>query len=568
MADQKIELEIVLDDGSVKRAFATVRKESEETGDTFNNAFKVGGLADLNAGLNLVKIGIDAVARAGKALLESVLTGEKIDAINTRFDALAKQQMINAEALRAGISQAAGGMVDLEDALESAGRALINFQAGASQIPQLFELAKKASAAFGTDTVENFERIQQAIISGNTRSLREIGLFINAEEAYKRLAQSIGELPKNLSEAGRQQAILNEILRVGGDRFQNISSSISPVQESIKVLKVAFDDLSDTFSVFLKNFLGPVLQGAFLNLANSFDIINLKIKETLLGTLPSAEENVRLLNNELKNLTLLREQQAGLANTQEEVAILDQQIEKLRERILIEQQLANQQATKNAITLQGNVVSRESLVIQNELNDAQLQGIRIIQAAIKEQIKAAAEADLAAKQLNGAIKAALTNAIAQGVQNMAMALVKGSNVLSAFGKTILGVFGDLAIQTGTILIGIGLGLKALLKLNGLQALVAGIGLVAIGGVLKALTGGAEAAGANTGVTATGGGVAFTGDTQELIQQQDEQSRVTPQTGVQVIVQGNIFDSRETGLQIAQIINDSFDINGTIIRANA
>ena len=75
-------------------------------------------------------------------------------------------------------------------------------------------------------------------------------MFINAEEAYKRLAQSIGELPKNLSEAGRQQAILNEILRVGGERFQNISSSISPVQESIKVLKVAFDDLSDTFRCF------------------------------------------------------------------------------------------------------------------------------------------------------------------------------------------------------------------------------------------------------------------------------------------------------------------------------
>jgi|LakMenEpi12Oct12_1017442.scaffolds.fasta_scaffold00240_3 hypothetical protein len=568
MADQKIELEIVLDDGSIKRAFATVRKESEETGDTFNNAFRVGGLADLNAGLNLVRMGIEAVARAGQFLLDQVLNGEKIDAINKRFDTLAKQQMINAEALRAGIAQASGGTVDLEDALQAAGRALINLQVGAAQIPQLFELAKKASAAFGTDTVENFERIQQAIISGNTRSLKEIGLFINAEEAYKRLASSIGELPKNLSEAGRQQAILNEIIRVGGDRFKNISQSISPVQESLKVLGVSFNELSDTVSLFLKNVLGPVLQGVFQNLANSFDILNLKMQQTLLGTVPTAAENVRLLNNELQNLTLLREQKANLANSQEEVAILDQQIEKLRERILIEQQLANQQATKNAVALQGNIVARETLVIQNELNNAQLEGIRIIQEVIKKQAEAAAAADLAAKQLNGAIKAALTNAIAQGVQNMAMALVKGSNVLSAFGKTILGVFGDLAIQTGTILIGIGLGLKALKTLNGFAAVAAGIGLVAIGGVLKALTGGAEAAGSNVGVTATGGGVAFTGDTQELIQQQDEQSRAPAQTGVQVIVQGNIFDSRETGLEIARIINDSFDLNGTIIRANA
>ena len=53
MADQKIELEIVLDDGSVKRAFATVRKEAEDTGDSFGNAFRVQGLADFKAGLDL-----------------------------------------------------------------------------------------------------------------------------------------------------------------------------------------------------------------------------------------------------------------------------------------------------------------------------------------------------------------------------------------------------------------------------------------------------------------------------------------------------------------------------------
>jgi hypothetical protein len=54
----------------------------------------------------------------------------------------------------------------------------------------------------------------------------------------------------------------------------------------------------------------------------------------------------------------------------------------------------------------------------------------------------------------------------------------------------------------------------------------------------------------------------------MTEQTPEQERAAAQTGVQVVVQGNIFDSRETGLQIAQIINDSFDLNGTIIRANA
>jgi hypothetical protein len=54
----------------------------------------------------------------------------------------------------------------------------------------------------------------------------------------------------------------------------------------------------------------------------------------------------------------------------------------------------------------------------------------------------------------------------------------------------------------------------------------------------------------------------------MVEPTAEQERMAAQTGVQVIVQGNIFDSRETGLQIAQIINDSFDLNGTIIRSFA
>ena len=97
--------------------------------------------------------------------------------------------------------------------------------------------------------------------------------------------------------------------------------------------------------------------------------------------------------------------------------------------------------------------------------------------------------------------------------------------------------------------------------------MAGAALVVLGGVLQALgAGGSTPAAPSSG----GAGSVSTGgvtNSSPMMEQTPEAERAKAQTGVQVVVQGNIFDSRETGLQIAQIINDSFDLNGTIVRAN-
>jgi len=120
--------------------------------------------------------------------------------------------------------------------------------------------------------------------------------------------------------------------------------------------------------------LGPVLQGAFQQLANGFDLINIRLREFLLGTAPSAAENVRLLNDELTRLTLLRDQQANLANSEAEVAILDTQILQLRAKLDAQTQLATKQAEKNELDLQGNAINQESLMIQQALTQSQIEG--------------------------------------------------------------------------------------------------------------------------------------------------------------------------------------------------
>jgi hypothetical protein len=170
--------------------------------------------------------------------------------------------------------------------------------------------------------------------------------------------------------------------------------------------------------------------------------------------------------------------------------------------------------------------------------------------------------------LGKAISGTLINGFTNAFAAMGKALVNGGNALGEFGKQALSTIGALAIQIGQFLILAGLGFSALPGFfSATGAIVAGAALVVLGGVLQALGAGGETPAAGTG----GAGAVSTGGVtgpSPMTEQTPEQERAAAQTGVQVVVQGNIFDSRETGLQIAQIINDSFDLNGTIIRANA
>jgi len=167
-------------------------------------------------------------------------------------------------------------------------------------------------------------------------------------------------------------------------------------------------------------------------------------------------------------------------------------------------------------------------------------------------------------QISGTFVSGFSNAFA----SLGKALVNGSDAFGEFGKAILSMLGTIALQMGSFYIAAGIAAMFLNPGQGGGMIAAGIGLSVLGGVLQALGSGGGAPAA--GPTASTAGSLPTNPmfTSPMSEQTPEEERAAAQTGVQVVVQGNIFDSRETGLQIAQIINDSFDLNGTIIRANA
>tara|TARA_Y100000114_G_scaffold44380_1_gene39954 strand:- start:1422 stop:3206 length:1785 start_codon:yes stop_codon:yes gene_type:complete len=170
---------------------------------------------------------------------------------------------------------------------------------------------------------------------------------------------------------------------------------------------------------------------------------------------------------------------------------------------------------------------------------------------------------------SGNIKSAMVNATSLGVQALTKSLLLGQNGFKGFGQAIAGMLGDLATQMGSTLIASGLGIEALKSFGGAAAIAAGAGLVALGTILKSFSGGGGGAapattGASTDVTA----VPTVGGPIETAELEDEEvATIEKEQRVQLVIQGDVFDSEETGTRLLSILNNEFENkNGRLVTA--
>ena len=112
---------------------------------------------------------------------------------------------------------------------------------------------------------------------------------------------------------------------------------------------------------------------------------------------------------------------------------------------------------------------------------------------------------------------------------------------------------------GTVLIGIGIGMESLKTLKGADAVLAGIGLVALGTILKAFSGG----GADT---PAGGPASVTGDTTETAEETFPEE-LEKQTAVTVNVEGTVLDPVAVGESIVAVLQEAFDTTGSQVVTN-
>jgi TP901 family phage tail tape measure protein len=164
-----------------------------------------------------------------------------------------------------------------------------------------------------------------------------------------------------------------------------------------------------------------------------------------------------------------------------------------------------------------------------------------------------------AEQLQ-ALDQALKNVIAQGISNtidaVVTALANGEDGFKAFVDNVGLLIADLATTLGNFFIAAGIAQLKLTSLDPTGTIAAGVALVALGSLLRAVfSGGDDEGGAAVPTSDT-----ITEDAIEVIDPEDVNE---PQGAITINVEGTIVNPRETGLIIADLLKDVQDSNDIV-----
>lgn len=425
------------------------------------------------------------------------------------------------------------------------------------------------------------------------------------------LKNAFGEVTEQLGLFIVQQPLLTSAIKSSTKFFQDITQSLDDFKNSGKQTAEGFSAdirLTENRIKSLRDQLDALSKAGF-NSQNLFDFTS---KQAELDKLTNRvkqldDQNEKLFQNELrrgstktsiglggptqaeiaqqvgfqKELDQSRLQGANLqiallqaVRDQSNASEIDEALANER-RLLVDQQF---QITKTGLEEQfrsGQIASQDqfnALVVQSEIN----KNLQI--AAIDEQERQRVEANQAftrtkigndLKSLAGTtaqLSTKITNTFGVGIagafEKFGAALATGKNAFAEFGKALIGILGDMAIQYGTFLLLSGLG--GLFVSGGASAssIPFGIALIALGGALKALSGGGVGGPSPGGVPGAGQTSPQANDISGGFS--PVQSVAEPQSRVTVNVDGAL-DARSVGLQIAQILQDISDTNAAELR---
>lgn len=178
----------------------------------------------------------------------------------------------------------------------------------------------------------------------------------------------------------------------------------------------------------------------------------------------------------------------------------------------------------------------------------------------ESSVKDMKQIEATAKQLGSVFKQGTVRLISGGIQNIIASIGKGEDAFANFGKFMLQTIGDMAIKLGETLIFAGIGIESLKSLGGSAAIAAGVGLVAIGSILKNAGGGSETSGDSGGSV---GGFTDSTDDEAFTDSESIEERQTT-TVINLNVQGIVSgDKSEVASFIQDTLNEANEKNGLI-----
>ena len=195
-------------------------------------------------GIGAATTAIAGLSNAFSSLPAAIERGAFVNDISESFQNLATAAGVSSDALINKFSSALGDTIPKVDAMKQANELLLG-----GLDPSQFDLVAQAARAFadvtGTDATQGMNALTDSLLRGNDKALKNLGIVIDNEKAYKEYAKSIGATGKELSEEGKVLATREAVLRAVSEKMKELGVVTNDAGDNINKLKSAFQNQID-----------------------------------------------------------------------------------------------------------------------------------------------------------------------------------------------------------------------------------------------------------------------------------------------------------------------------------
>ncbi len=177
------------------------------------------------------------------------------------LNALASQYNTTADVIVSSVKSASQGLISMADAASVSAKALM-MGMKPDQLVEFMKIVEKTTNVTGMSVAQSFEYIVEAASTGRERTLKQMGILVDLNNAYGEYAKSLNKTIEELSELERQQAAINAILAKGSDIISRLGDTGDSTSDKMERLRVTIADLELKAGALIVRF-GVGLVGAF-----------------------------------------------------------------------------------------------------------------------------------------------------------------------------------------------------------------------------------------------------------------------------------------------------------------
>lgn len=558
MADD-LEIKVKLDDGEASKDLDKLQGKAGEVGSKITSGIKAAGIGAAVGAAIAGAAALAAARKVGQVVLQGIEDAiVQAEAVNKLNNALATTGQFSA----------------------SASRDLQKFASELQGVTRFGDEALIGQIAFAQSMGASVEQSKQIVAAATDMST---ALDIDLNSAVRNISKTLGGYAGELGEVIPALKGLTKEQLQAGEGITLLANQYSQFAElSAKTFAGRLEQLQNTFGDLSEKIGQGVVNNDFFMIAmdkarvaverliasSNFTFIVEGLKSATLAAV-GLFKSVGFLATGLAKLTGNEDAVKFFGNASVAAMNLEQGIKRItvaeieRSRVEREAELAKRSALAEETKLQ-------------EMRNAQTQHDLFLAQQKAEQAKkllATQKKELANFQRS--IQTSFVGGMVSAFSSFGQAMATGGNAFKDFGKQVLSMLGSIAVQIGQFFILVGAGMSAtgaILGLSGGAAIAAGIGLTVLGGVLQGMAGSGGGGGGAVATTTTGGGGVVESDstlvnTTGEVTGFNEPETIEKEQRVQLVVQGDILDSEETGTRLLSILNNEFENkNGRLVTA--